>query len=249
MKNGDETLWTIEELGERVAEALGWPGLRWRAQRAGARRAGPADDPLLHDARLARPAGGDARADGLVWAAALAPARGDQAVAGARVEPGGRARAGRRALRRSVAAARRGGGRGSEGSHARSIRGFATREESFWRVQPEAQQKSRRRKSPGVQDVPLEAGLVLSLTAGRTLERRRPPRDPHGGGTVDRNTQAARADRRRPHHNQERRRAMTTTRSKPLPLLDEAASSLVADCRPSTTPASAPSRRLVAACR
>ena len=26
MKNGDETLWTIDELGERVAGALGGPG-------------------------------------------------------------------------------------------------------------------------------------------------------------------------------------------------------------------------------
>ena len=26
MKNGDETFWTIDELGERVAEALGGPG-------------------------------------------------------------------------------------------------------------------------------------------------------------------------------------------------------------------------------
>ena len=86
------------------------------------------------------------------------------------------------------------------------------------------------------------------IDGGTDTQRRRPPRDPHGGGTVDRNTEAARADRHRPHTTEERKRAMTTTGSKTLPLLDESYTSLwVADLATKTTPASASFLRLVVA--
>ena len=110
-------------------------------------------------------------------------------------------------------------------------RGVGSRAESFCAFSRNRTKTRPTEESPGVQDVPLEAGLVLSLAAGTETGRRRPPRDPHGGGPVDRNTQAARADRRRPLTTKERRCAMTTTRSRPLPLLDEVTPSSPADDR------------------
>ena len=98
MKNGDESFWTIEELGERIAEALGGQG--YDGVPSGRVR----DVPDLRTIRyyttlglLDRPAAMRGRT-ALYGSRHLLQLVGDQAVTGSRVELGGRAREGHRAF-------------------------------------------------------------------------------------------------------------------------------------------------------
>ena len=224
MKNGEETLWTIDELGERVAEALGGPG--YDGVPSGRVR----DVPDLRTIRyyttlglLDRPAAMRGRT------ALYGPRHLLQLVAIKRLQArglssGGRARAGRRAVRRGAAATRRGRRPRREGplsrhrrtgvasgillAHSAAGTGRATQPPA--RKGPSVQRRSR-----------WSDGLVLSLAAGRTLNE--------DDLRVIRMAAAPLIEILRlrgligigPSRTKERRRAMTMTRSRPLPLLDE----------------------------
>ncbi len=221
MKNGDETFWTIDELGERVAEALGGQG--YDGVPSGRVR----DVPDLRTIRyyttlglLDRPAAMRGRtalygprhllqlvAIKRLQARGLSLAAVQERVVGLSDASLRRLAAAEAATAKADAAPRFGGVGFARGIVLAHPAGTGTRRD-------DGGKPGRARRSSG--------GRVGAVVDGGTdTQRRRPPRDPHGGGPVDRNTQAARADRHRPHTTKERRRAMTTTRSRTLPLLDE----------------------------
>jgi DNA-binding transcriptional MerR regulator len=169
MKNGDETLWTIDELGERVAGALLGPGYEGVA--SGRVR----DVPDLRTIRYYTTLGLLDRPTAMRGRTALYGARHLlQLVAIKRLQARGLSLAAVQervvglsdaALRR-LAATEATATKADVGSQPTASR---SRGESFWRVQPEADEEQATAESPGVRSVPLEAGLVLTLAAGRKL--------------------------------------------------------------------------------
>jgi DNA-binding transcriptional MerR regulator len=167
MKNGGETFWTIDELGERVAEALGGPG--YDGVPSGRVR----DVPDLRTIRyyttlglLDRPAAMRGRT------ALYGPRHLLQLVAIKRLQARGLSLAAVQervvglsdlSLRRLAAAE----AAATKAELAPQSGASGLRAESFWRVQPEPDRATA--ESPCVQHVPLETGLVLSLAAARTL--------------------------------------------------------------------------------
>jgi DNA-binding transcriptional MerR regulator len=171
MKNGEETLWTIDELGERVAEALADPG--YEGVPSGRVR----DVPDLRTIRYYTTVGLLDRAAAMRGRTALYGERHLlQLVAIKRLQAQGLSLAAvqervvglsNKGLRRLAAA------EGATAKREVSSQPVASssRGESFWRVQPEPDedQAAGAAESPGVRSVPLEAGLVLTLAAGRKL--------------------------------------------------------------------------------
>jgi DNA-binding transcriptional MerR regulator len=171
MKNGDETFWTIDELGERVAEALGGPG--YNGVPSGRVR----DVPDLRTIRyyttlglLDRPAAMRGRT------ALYGPRHLLQLVAIKRLQARGLSLAAVQervvglsdaSLRRLVAPE----ATATKADVSLESAASGSRAESFWRVRPESEseQDGATAESPSVQDVSLETGLVLSLAAARTL--------------------------------------------------------------------------------
>jgi DNA-binding transcriptional MerR regulator len=167
MKNGDETFWTIDELRERVAEALGGPG--YNGVPSGRVR----DVPDLRTIRyyttlglLDRPAAMRGRT------ALYGPRHLLQLVAIKRLQARGLSLAAvqervvglsdaslRRLATLDVAA--------TKADMTPQTMASGLRAESFWRVQPEPDQATA--EGPSRHDVPLETGLVLSMAAARTL--------------------------------------------------------------------------------
>ncbi len=172
MKNGDETLWTIDELGERVAEALLNPG--YEGVPSGRVR----DVPDLRTIRyyttlglLDRPAAMRGRtalygSRHLLQLVAIKrlQARG-LSLANVQEQVVGLSNTALRRLAESEGVAAK-----AKGDVPSQPVASASRGESFWRVQPEADEEQAVAGSSGVQDVPLEAGLVLTLAAGRELD-------------------------------------------------------------------------------
>jgi DNA-binding transcriptional MerR regulator len=175
MKNGEETLWAIDELGERVAEVLLGPG--YEGVPSGRVR----DVPDLRTIRyyttlglLDRPAAMRGRT-GLYGERHLL-----QLVAIKRLQAQGLSLAAvqervvglsNKGLRRLAAAE----GATATATAKRDVNSEpvapSARGEAFWRVQPEPgeDQAAGAAESPGTRSVPLEAGLVLTLAAGRKL--------------------------------------------------------------------------------
>ena len=166
MKNGDETFWTIDELGERVAEALGGPG--YDGVPSGRVR----DVPDLRTIRyyttlglLDRPAAMRGRT------ALYGPRHLLQLVAIKRLQARGLSLAAvqERVVGLSDASLRR-----LAAAEAAALKADATPHGGFRvargivlaRPAGTGRQTRRRKKRPGVQDVPLEAGLVLSIDGG-----------------------------------------------------------------------------------
>jgi DNA-binding transcriptional MerR regulator len=170
MKNGDETLWTIDELGERVAIALGSPD--YKGVPSGRVR----DVPDLRTIRyyttlglLDRPAAMRGRT------ALYGPRHLLQLVAIKRLQARGLSLAAvqERVVGLSDAGLRRLSAAVSVETKAEVASqplAAGLRAESFWRTQPEWEKDLETERSSSVHDVPLEAGLVLSLAARRTLE-------------------------------------------------------------------------------
>jgi DNA-binding transcriptional MerR regulator len=169
MKNDDESFWTIGELGDRVAEALGGPG--YDGVPSGRVR----DVPDLRTIRyyttlglLDRPAEMRGRT------ALYGPRHLLQLVAIKRLQARGLSLAAVQdrvvglsdaSLRRLVAAE----AAASAADPAPRSAPSGLRAESFWRVQPEPETDQATAETPSVEVVPLEPGLVLSLSARRTL--------------------------------------------------------------------------------
>jgi DNA-binding transcriptional MerR regulator len=169
MKNGDETFWTIDELRERVAEALGGPG--YNGVPSGRVR----DVPDLRTIRyyttlglLDRPAVMRGRT------ALYGPRHLLQLVAIKRLQARGLSLAAvqervvglsdatlRRLATLDVAA--------TKADVTPQTMASGLRAESFWRIQPESEPDQATAEGPSVEDVPLETGLVLSMAAARTL--------------------------------------------------------------------------------
>ena len=170
MKNGDETFWTIDELGERVAEALCGPGY------LGVPSGRVRDVPDLRTIRyyttlglLDRPAAMRGRT------ALYGPRHLLQLVAIKRLQARGLTLAAvqERVVGLSDAALRRLSAAETvetKADVASQPQASGLRAESFWRTQPESEIDLAIEEGPKVQDVPLDAGLVLSLSAGRTLD-------------------------------------------------------------------------------
>jgi DNA-binding transcriptional MerR regulator len=169
MKNGDETVWTIDELGERVAEALGGPG--YDGVPSGRVR----DVPDLRTIRYYTTLGLLDRPAAMRGRTALYAARHLlQLVAIKRLQARGLSLAAVQervvglsdsSLRRLAAAE----AAATKADVAPQAVASGSRAESFWRVQPQPDQITA--ECPSMQDVPLETGLVLSLAAGRTLNQ------------------------------------------------------------------------------
>jgi DNA-binding transcriptional MerR regulator len=169
MKNGDETLWTIDELGERVAEALGGPGY------VGVPSGRVRDVPDLRTIRyyttlglLDRPAEMRGRT------ALYGPRHLLQLVAIKRLQARGLSLAAvqERVIGLSDASLRRfavaeGAASAADGAPRSVPSGL--RAESFWRLQSETETDEATIETPSEVVVPLEPGLVLSLSATRTL--------------------------------------------------------------------------------
>jgi DNA-binding transcriptional MerR regulator len=170
MKNGAETFWTIDELGERVALALGGPG--YEGVPSGRVR----DVPDLRTIRyyttlglLDRPAAMRGRT------ALYGPRHVLQLVAIKRLQAQGLSLAAvqERVVGLSDAALKRLTAAEPAATTAEISSKPSTSEsraESFWRIQPESEIEQATLESPSVQDVPLQAGLVLSIAAGRGLD-------------------------------------------------------------------------------
>jgi DNA-binding transcriptional MerR regulator len=171
MKSSDDTFWTIDELGERVAEALGGPG--YDGVRSGRVR----DVPDLRTIRyyttlglLDRPAAMRGRTALYgprhllqLIAIKVLQARG-LSLAAVQERVVGLSNASLRRLTAPEAAA-------TEVDAAPQSVASGLRAESFWRVQPESESVQATEECPSVQEVPLESGLVLSLAARRTLNQ------------------------------------------------------------------------------
>jgi DNA-binding transcriptional MerR regulator len=169
MKNGDETFWTIDELRERVAEALGGPG--YDGVPSGRVR----DVPDLRTIRyyttlglLDRPAAMRGRT------ALYGPRHLLQLVAIKRLQARGLSLAAvqERVVGLSDASLRRLAATESAAMKADippQSGASGLRAESFWRIQPESEPDQATTEGPRVEHVPLETGLVLSLAAARTL--------------------------------------------------------------------------------
>jgi DNA-binding transcriptional MerR regulator len=169
MKNGDETFWTIDELRERVAAALGGPG--YDGVPSGRVR----DVPDLRTIRyyttlglLDRPAAMRGRT------ALYGPRHLLQLVAIKRLQARGLSLAAvqERVVGLSDASLRRFAATESAAMKADmppQSGASGLRAESFWRVQPEPEPDQPTAESPSVEVVPLETGLMLSLAAARTL--------------------------------------------------------------------------------
>jgi DNA-binding transcriptional MerR regulator len=169
MKNGDETFWTIDELRERVAEALGGPG--YDGVPSGRVR----DVPDLRTIRyyttlglLDRPAAMRGRT------ALYGPRHLLQLVAIKRLQARGLSLAAvqERVVGLSDASLRRLATTESAATKADmppQSGASGLRAESFWRIQPESEPDQATAEGPRVEDVPLETGLVLSMAAARTL--------------------------------------------------------------------------------
>jgi DNA-binding transcriptional MerR regulator len=171
MKNDDESFWTIGELGGRVAEALGGPG--YDGVPSGRVR----DVPDLRTIRyyttlglLDRPAEMRGRT------ALYGPRHLLQLVAIKRLQARGLSLAAVQervvglsdaSLRRLVAAE----AAASAAEPAPRSAPSGLRVESFWRVQPEPETDQATAETPNIEVVPLEPGLVLSLSARRTLNQ------------------------------------------------------------------------------
>ena len=167
MKNGGETLWTIDELGERVAEALGGPG--YEGVPSGRVR----DVPDLRTIRyyttlglLDRPAAMRGRT------ALYGPRHLLQLVAIKRLQARGLSLAAmqERVVGLSDAALRRLAAAEAAATKRAANHGFRVAQNPSGALQPEPDQDQATDDGPSVQDVPLETGLVLSLAAGRTLD-------------------------------------------------------------------------------
>jgi len=164
MKTGEASLWTISELGDRVAAALGSAG--YDGVSSGRVR----DVPDLRTIRyyttlglLDRPAAMRGRT------ALYGPRHLLQLVAIKRLQAKGLSLAAvqervvgltDRALERLAAAE----------ATVQETQAAASRAESFWRLEAENDEDLAARETPGVQEVPLETGLVLSMSVGRTLD-------------------------------------------------------------------------------
>jgi DNA-binding transcriptional MerR regulator len=164
MKNGDETLWTIDELGERVAEALGGPGY------VGVPSGRVRDVPDLRTIRYYTTLGLLDRPAAMRGRTALYEARHlHQLVAIKRLQARGLSLAAvqERVVGLSDAALRQ---LAAAEAAAQQAAAAVSRGETFWRVPPAADQDQAIDEGPSVQDVTLETGLVLSLATGRTLD-------------------------------------------------------------------------------
>jgi DNA-binding transcriptional MerR regulator len=169
MKNGDESFWTIGELGERVAEALGGPG--YEGVPSGRVR----DVPDLRTIRYYTTLGLLDRPAEMRGRTALYGARHLlQLVAIKRLQARGLSLAAvqervvglsNASLRRLVAAE----GAASAADSATQTVPSGSRAESFWRVPPEPESDQSTTEIPSDAVIPLEPGLVLSLSARRTL--------------------------------------------------------------------------------
>ena len=170
MKNGNDGFWTIDELSERVAEALQGPG--YEGVSSGRVR----DVPDLRTIRYYTTLGLLDRAAEMRGRTALYGRRHlFQLMAIKRLQARGLSLAEVQervvglpdaALRRIAAA---------ESAVAPALQGpapasTASRGESFWRVQSESAEEPAGKETLGQQRVPLEHGLVLSLEARRALE-------------------------------------------------------------------------------
>ena len=170
MKNGDESFWTIGELGERVAEALGGPG--YEGVPSGRVR----DVPDLRTIRYYTTLGLLDRPAEMRGRTALYGARHLlQLVAIKRLQARGLSLAAvqervvglsNASLRRLVAAEDASSAAGAASQTVPS----GLRAESFWRVQPEPETDQPTTEIPSDAVIPLEPGLVLSLSAKRTLD-------------------------------------------------------------------------------
>jgi DNA-binding transcriptional MerR regulator len=170
MKNRGEAFWTIEELGERIGEALGGQG--YDGVPSGRVR----DVPDLRTIRyyttlglLDRPAAMRGRT------ALYGPRHLLQLVAIKQLQARGLSLAAvqERVVGLSDASLRRLAAKEAvamKADVAPHSMASGSRAESFWRVQPDSQTDQTTEKSPAVQEVPLEIGLVLSLTAARALK-------------------------------------------------------------------------------
>jgi DNA-binding transcriptional MerR regulator len=168
MKNGDETIWTIDELGERAGEALGGPG--YDGVPSGRVR----DVPDLRTIRyyttlglLDRPAAMRGRT------ALYGPRHLLQLVAIKRLQARGLSLAAvqERVVGLSDASLRRLAALEAAATKGDQSPQSVVRAESFWRVQPEPETDQATSENPRVEVVPLEPGLVLSVAAGRTLNQ------------------------------------------------------------------------------
>ena len=170
MKNGAETFWTIDELGERVALALGGPG--YEGVPSGRVR----DVPDLRTIRYYTTLGLLDRPTAMRGRTALyGPRHVHQLVAIKRLQAQGLSLAAvqERVVGLSDAALKRLTAAEPAATTAEMSSKQSTSEsraESFWRIQPESEIEQATLESPSVQDVPLQTGLVLSIAAGRTLD-------------------------------------------------------------------------------
>jgi DNA-binding transcriptional MerR regulator len=170
MKNTGEAIWTIEELGERIAEALGAQG--YDGVPSGRVRNVPDLRTIRYYTTLGlldRPAAMRGRT------ALYGPRHLFQLVAIKRLQARGLSLAAVQervvglsdASLRRLAAAEAVAMKADAAPHSVAS---GSRAESFWRIQPESQTDRTTAESPVVQDVPLDTGLVLSLAAARTLK-------------------------------------------------------------------------------
>jgi DNA-binding transcriptional MerR regulator len=170
MKNGGETLWTIDELGERVADVLSGPD--YEGVPSGRVR----DVPDLRTIRYYTTLGLLDRPTTMRGRTALyGPRHLLQLAAIKRLQARGLSLAAvqERVVGLSDAALRRLSAVEAvvtKAEMASQPLDSGQRAESFWRAQAEQEKVLATDESPRVQDVPLEAGLVLSLAAGRTLD-------------------------------------------------------------------------------
>jgi DNA-binding transcriptional MerR regulator len=169
MKNGDETFWTIDELGQRVAEALGGPG--YEGVPSGRVR----DVPDLRTIRYYTTLGLLDRAAAMRGRTALyGPRHLLQLVAVKRLQARGLSLAAvqERVVGLSDASLRRLAAVEAVAKKAAvspPTLAAESRGESFWRIQPESHEDQAVDLTPNVQEIPLETGLALSLAAARTL--------------------------------------------------------------------------------
>jgi DNA-binding transcriptional MerR regulator len=170
MKSDDETNWTIDELGERVAAALGGPGY------GGVPSGRVRDVPDLRTIRYYTTLGLLDRPVAMRGRTALYGARHLlQLVVIKRLQARGLSLAAvqERVVGLSDAALGRLADLEAAESKADAVPqppAPVSRAESFWRIQPERHEDEAPEEDSNVRDVPLEAGLVLSLAAGRTLD-------------------------------------------------------------------------------
>jgi DNA-binding transcriptional MerR regulator len=170
MKTGDETYWTIDELGARVAEALGGPG--YEGVPSGRVR----DVPDLRTIRYYTTLGLVDRPVAMRGRTALYGQRHLlQLVVIKRLQARGMSLAAvqERVVGLSDASLRRLADEEAAVTKADAVlesTAPVSHAESFWRVPSERHEDEAPDDESSVQDVPLAAGLVLSLAVGRILE-------------------------------------------------------------------------------